>query len=183
MQSILSLANSLPVEVCVQTSQGDDSSPWILTRTLHSTPWSPWKHQVDCNTIFRGRVSKLSSKFYQNSVPDTLKLKCPTAYTFFRGHSRVLEVATNRHQMHYLLRSVAVLSPDFKIWRERNCKRRRKNVNTSQFDRWPIVSCWSYASTLPIFGMSPFIKLRSCFLCSRRNICPTVTDVSEFSLY
>ena len=71
MQSILSLANSLPVEMCVQTLQSD-SSPWILIHTLHSTPWSQRKHQVDCNAIFRGRVRKLNWKcFHQNSLPDT----------------------------------------------------------------------------------------------------------------
>ena len=37
------------------------------------------------------------------------------------------------------------------------------NINTSQSDRWPIVSCWSYASTLPILSMSPFIILHSSF--------------------
>ena len=37
------------------------------------------------------------------------------------------------------------------------------NINTPQSDRWPIVSCWSYASTLTILGMSPFIILHSSF--------------------
>ena len=64
-------AHSLPVEMCVRTSQSD-SSPQILTHTLYSTPRSQRKHHVDCNTIFRGRVSNLSSKcFHQNSLSDT----------------------------------------------------------------------------------------------------------------
>ena len=71
MQSILSLVKSLLVEMCVETWQSD-SSPWILIHALHSTPWSQRKHPVDCYTIFRGRVSKLNSKcFHQTIITDT----------------------------------------------------------------------------------------------------------------
>ena len=35
--------------------------------------------------------------------------------------------------------------------------------NTSQSAGWPIVSCWSYASTFQILGMSSFIRLHSSF--------------------
>ena len=60
-----------------------------------------------------------------------------------------------------------------------------KNINTSQSDRWPIVSCWSYASTLANLGMSPFIRLRSWFYVAggvsqlpNRDRCPWVFFVS-----
>ena len=96
------------------------------------------KHQIDCNTIFRGRVSKLSSTFFIRS-PRT-GTKCITSSA---ASPSCLPISKSDER-----ETVNVAA---------------KNVNTSQYDRWPIVSCWSYSSTLPILGMSPFIRVRSCF--------------------
>ncbi len=165
MQSILSLGNNLPVEMCVQTSQSD-SFQRILIHTLHSTLWSPRKHQVDCNTIFQGRVSKLSSKcFHQNSVPDTrFEAEVPPSHirssmdihVFWRSPWTGTKCITSSAVSPSCL---TILKSD----ERETVNVAAKNDNTSQSDRWPIVSCWSYASTRPILVVSSFIRLPSCF--------------------
>ena len=86
------------VEMCVRTSQSD-SSPWVHIHTLHSTQRSQTKHQVDCNTIFRGRMCKLSSTFVQQNsvrVPDKrFEIEVPPPHKSRHGHSRVSDIATN----------------------------------------------------------------------------------------
>ena len=161
MQSILSLANSLPVEVCVQTSPSDDSSPWILTFTLHSTAWSPWKHQVDCYTIFRGRVSKLSPKcFYQNRVPDTyFEAEVPPPHTLLPW---TFGCFGGRHEQ-----APNAFPPP---------PRRRLVLRRSETSQHLPVRQVTYRVVLklhlnpPNFRYVPIHKTTQLFLCSRRNI-------------
>ena len=157
LHAIYSESCSLHVEMCVQTSHSD-SFQRILIHTLHSTPWSPRKHQIDCNTIFQGRVSKLSSKcFHQNSVPDT-RFEAEVPPSHIRSSMDIHVFWRSPWTGTKCIPSSAV-SPScltiFKSDERETVNVAAKNDNTSQSDRWHIVSCWSYASTRPILAVCP----------------------------
>ena len=95
------------------------------------------KHQVDCNTIFRGRVSKSSSKcFHQNSVPDTcFDDEMPPSHIRPAMDIHVLWW-TPRTGTQCIISSAASLSclQILKSNRRETVSVAAKNVNTSQSD-------------------------------------------------
>ena len=153
--AIFSESCSLPVEMCLRTSQSD-SCPRILTHTLYSKSRSQRKDHVDCNTIFREGVSKLSSKcFHQNSVSDTRfeaevprphMLPAVDIHVFWRSPWTGTKCITSSAASPSCL---SILKSDDR----ETVNVAAKNVNTSQSDRWPIVS-----------------RCTQLFLCSRRSI-------------
>jgi len=65
----------------------------------HCQEVAHWMSMAGYFTIFRGWVSKLSTKcFHQNNVSHTrFEIEVPPSHTSGHGHPRLLEGATNRY--------------------------------------------------------------------------------------
>ena len=157
--------------MCIWISQSDSSQG-------SSSICYAQHHEVRENTrsvgqlllaMFKKNQNSISQSWFETEEPSPHTRPAKDIRTFWRlprtGTKCITSSAASPSRLPVLKETVNVAA---------------KSVSTSQSDRWPIVSCWNYASTLPVLGMTPFIRLRS-FLCSRRSITvgkPSPTSVN-----